>query len=301
MIAHILFRKKAQKERPYIYNKSFLTLNNLTKKYGKDLIAVNSLNYSINKGKINALLGPNGAGKSTTIGMICKLIKPTDGSISMYNHHNNSSKYRSAIGYVAQYANLELDLTVMQNLKIHSMLYNICFRKYKERVDYILKLTKLENSKYRRVRELSGGTKRKVQIIRALIHNPEILILDEPTIGLDPVSRNSIWELIKSLNRYGKTILFSTHYMDEAEKHSDFVSIMDKGKIICEGSPNSLINDVGIWTLTYVVNGIKEINFFNSKDEAFKYQNPNAEMNSIKKTTLEDLFLSLSEMECATK
>jgi ABC-2 type transport system ATP-binding protein len=273
-----------------------LELRRLNKVYPDGTHAVIDLDYSLAAGTITALLGPNGAGKSTTIGMICGLCIPTGGEILFDGDpvDGRSNRFRSLIGVVSQHANLELDLSGRQNLKIHGLLYGLCGREMNDLIDRLLEAAGLTDAQHRSVRSYSGGMKRKLQIIRALMHDPSLLILDEPTVGLDPAAREMIWDMITSLNQNGKTILFSTHYMEEAGRYARLVSIMHRGVFIRQGVPDELISTLGEWCRVSYGGEGKDIHFFETRDEAVACAKEPGRELVIRKTTLEDVFIELT-------
>jgi ABC-2 type transport system ATP-binding protein len=228
-----------------------LDMQGMNKIYPGGIHAVTDLDYAVAPGSISALLGPNGAGKSTTMGMICGLCIPTSGTI-FFNGEDVSPasfEYRKRIGVVSQHFNLDLDLTVYQNLKIHALLYTMKKAVYEPRIQELVAFSGLESRETSVVRTLSGGLKRRLQIVRAVLHDPDLVVLDEPTTGLDPVGREAVWGLIKTLNRNGKTVLFSTHYMEEAHRHAGRVSIMHRGRIMADGAADELMKNLGKSTL----------------------------------------------------
>ena len=214
-----------------------IEVNNLYKAYG-DIKAVNGLDFYVEKGKIFAFLGPNGAGKSTTIDIICTLLKQDKGSVKVggYTKGKQDDQIRKIIGVVFQDGVLDPLLTVQENLKYRAGLYGYTGSKLKEAVLFAAKSAGVENLLKRPYGKLSGGQRRRCDIARALVNTPEILFLDEPTTGLDPQTRKSVWDTIMSLQKnMGMTVFFTTHYMDEAQK-SDYVIIIDNGKIAARGT-----------------------------------------------------------------
>ena len=284
-------------------NNTILTLDCLDKTYPGGIHAVKKLSFKLNDGSICALLGPNGAGKSTVIGMICGLCKPSGGSLYFRGAKvaPDSSEYRSKIGVVSQHLNLELDLSAWQNLKIHALLYGMGKREREERIESLLTDTGLIQRGNDPVRSFSGGMKRKLQIIRALLHNPELIILDEPTVGLDPATREGIWDIIYALNQDGKTILFSTHYMEEAERNSQRVAIIHQGRIIRDNTSSALIKELGAWCLIDYIDGIKQISFFPDRKTAVINGAERSSRLVIRETTLEDLFIYITGSELDRK
>ncbi|MBU0466702.1 MAG: ATP-binding cassette domain-containing protein [Nanoarchaeota archaeon] len=214
----------------------------LTKRYG-DLVAVNNLSLEIKNGEIFGLLGPNGAGKTTLISVLSTLLRPSSGNakVNGYDVRKSASKVRSSIGLVFQDSILDLDLSALNNLDFHGRLYGMPKDLREKRIDELIKLVDLTDFKKKKVETFSGGMKRKLEIARGLMHNPSVLFLDEPTLGLDPKIRKNIWDYILDLRKKEKmTIFLTTHYMDEADFLCDRVSIIDKGKIIVSGTPKKL-------------------------------------------------------------
>jgi len=217
---------------------------NLVKKF-KDFVAVDDISLKVNKGEILAFLGPNGAGKTTTIKMFTTLLHPTSGEILINNADpvKNSDAVRRSFGIIFQDPSLDEELTAYENMEIHAVLYGVKKTLRKQRIEHLLKFVELWDRKDELVKKFSGGMKRRLEIARGLTHHPQILFLDEPTLGLDPQTRNHIWEYIKKLNKEEKmTVFFSTHYMEEAERVADRIIIIDHGKIVGEGTATELKN-----------------------------------------------------------
>lgn len=224
-----------------------IEIKDLYKKY-KEIIAVNKINLSIEKGEIFGFLGPNGAGKTTTLMMLTTLIKPTSGTATVngYDIIKNPLKVRQSIGMVFQDPSSDPVLTAYENLKLHAFLYNVPLKEIDIKIDYVLELVDLIKRKNDIVKTYSGGMRRRMEIARGLIHTPEILFLDEPTLGLDPQTRGHIWEYIKKLAEEKKmTVILTTHYMEEAEKLCKRVAIIDHGKIVALDTPDNLKRALG--------------------------------------------------------
>ncbi|ABR55070.1 daunorubicin resistance ABC transporter ATPase subunit [Methanococcus vannielii SB] len=220
---------------------------NLEKKFGKD-VAVKEISFNVKKGEIFAFLGPNGAGKSTTINMLTTLLRPSSGfaKISGYNVLKEPKKVRKAIGIVFQDSTLDNQLTAYENLYIHGKIYGYGGELLKNRINELLDFVELLEVKDKVVKNFSGGMIRRLEIARSLIHEPDILFLDEPTIGLDPQTRAHIWDYIQKMkDKKNMTIFLTTHYMEEAELLSNRIAIIDHGKIIAEGTVNELKKIVG--------------------------------------------------------
>ncbi len=227
---------------------SVVEINDLTKKFG-DVLAVNNISFKVEKGEIFGFLGPNGAGKTTTLNILVTLMKPTKGTakVAGYDVVKSPSKVREKIGVVFQDITLDRELTGKENLWIHGKVYKMDSVRLKKRMEELLAFTELEKWADVQVKKYSGGMMRRLEIARALVHNPEILFLDEPTLGLDPQTRVHVWDYIKKLREEKEvTVFLTTHYMDEAEKLCDRVAIIDNGKIISIGKPEDLTHLVGL-------------------------------------------------------
>ena len=214
----------------------------LTKKYN-NYTAVDSLDISVERGEVFGLLGPNGAGKTTTVSMLCSILKPTSGTatINGFDLVRQSHSVRKSIGIVFQDPSIDDRLTARENLYMHANLYGVPAAEQKERIERILKLVELEDRAESLLRTYSGGMRRRLELGRGLIHYPQILFLDEPTVGLDPQTRDHIWKYIRELKEtHDITVVLTTHYMDEADRLSDRIAIMDHGKIVVLNTPQKL-------------------------------------------------------------
>jgi ABC-2 type transport system ATP-binding protein len=224
-----------------------IKVKNLTKKFNS-FTAVDSINFEIGRGEIFAFLGPNGAGKTTTIKMLTTLLRPTSGEIKLNgtNPVSNSQKARKYFGIVFQDPSLDDELTALENMQFHAVLYSVDKNVRKKKIKELLSLVELWDKRDQLVKKFSGGMKRRLEIARGLLHDPEIFFLDEPTLGLDPQTRNRIWEYLRKLNKKSKiTIFFTTHYMEEAAKYAQCVAIIDKGRIVAHGTPAQLVKKTG--------------------------------------------------------
>ena len=217
-------------------------VENLVKTFGS-LTAVDHVSIDVRAGEIFAFLGPNGAGKTTTIQMLTTLLRPTSGSIAIdgLDPVRSQREVRRRFGIVFQDPTLDVDLTAYENMELHGVLYHVPRRARAERIQALLTLFELWEKRNNKVKEFSGGMKRRLEIARGLLHTPKILFLDEPTLGLDPQSRNQLWTHVRHLNQTeGVTVFLTTHYMDEAERVAQRIAIIDHGKIIAQGSPEQL-------------------------------------------------------------
>jgi ABC-2 type transport system ATP-binding protein len=221
-------------------NNIAVSVDKLEKKFG-DFTAVNRIDFSVRKGEIFGFLGPNGAGKSTTIRMLCGILTPTSGTGSVGGHDilKEQERIKENIGYMSQKFSLYEDLTVEENIDFYSGIYKIPEKKKAERKEWIIKMADLGSFRHRMTRTLSGGWKQRLALGCAIIHEPRIIFLDEPTSGVDPIARQSFWSLIKDMAASGVTVFVTTHYMDEAE-NCDRMALIYKGSIIAMGTSDEL-------------------------------------------------------------
>jgi lipooligosaccharide transport system ATP-binding protein len=301
-------------------NTAIIEAANLTKKY-KDILAVNDISFTITKGKCFGFLGPNGAGKSTTMKMIYGLSPVTSGKLNVFglDIQKNLSRIKAKLGVVPQENNLDPDLNVYENLLIYANYFGIPRDKAVSKAKELLKFVNIEEKADKKADALSGGMKRRLIIARALVNDPNMLILDEPTTGLDPQSRHLLWDKLFELKAKGITLLLTTHYMDEAYHLCDYIYIMDKGKIITQGSPRELIdNNLPPYVIEY--NGDRTLDAsiigklgdnLDSYQKTFaslllfvkdfdKAKNGLNELNShitLRKPNLEDVFIKLTGRE----
>jgi len=240
---------------------SLVQARGLTKKFD-DFTAVDAIDFDIRKGEAFGFLGPNGAGKTSTMKMITTVSPITEGKLSVFGIDPNvdGRSIRQRIGVVPQEDNLDLELTVFENLYIYGRYHDMKKSEITSRIDELLDFAQLTERKDSEVEPLSGGMKRRLTIARALINNPELIILDEPTTGLDPQARHLLWDRLYRLKREGATLIITTHYMDEAEQLCDRLVVMDQGKIAAEGSPRELIQQ-------YAPREVVELRFINGQKE----------------------------------
>lgn len=268
-----------------------IEIQNLSKKFN-DFIAVNNIDLTIKSGEFIGVLGPNGAGKTTTIKIITGLLKPTTGNVYVNRSlmSRNNKKVKGIMGIVPQYSNLDKELTVYENLLFAAKLFRV--ENYKNKINELLEFVELTDFKDRMAANLSGGMARRLTIAKALINDPEIIILDEPTVGIDLNGRRKIWDILKYLKTKNKTVLLTTHYIEEAEYLCDRVCLIDKGTIIQDSTPKNLKEQLGVYTVEYFDKESKtEYKFFDSQKEALDYSAGIESLNyTIRETTLEDVF-----------
>ncbi|WP_150983129.1 nodulation factor ABC transporter ATP-binding protein NodI [Cupriavidus basilensis] len=222
---------------------AILELRNVSKQYG-DTVVVDDLSLSVQRGQCFGLLGPNGAGKTTTLRLLLGLTTPASGTLTLCGEPipQRAPQARMRVGVVPQFDNLDPDFTVVENLRIFGRYFGLERAVIEARVPALLEFARLESRAKAQVRDLSGGMRRRLTVARALINDPDLLVMDEPTTGLDPQARHLIWERLKSLLANGKTILLTTHFMEEAERLCNYLCVIDSGRKIAEGKPHELID-----------------------------------------------------------
>ncbi|NEO20826.1 MAG: ABC transporter ATP-binding protein [Moorea sp. SIO1F2] len=282
-----------------------VSLQNIYKIYDK-VPVVNDLSFTIESGEIFGLLGPNGAGKSTTIRMVTTLTEPTKGQIKVagYDVVQEKDQVKENIGVVLQQTSVDIDLTVWENMELHGRLHHIANPGRQRLINQWLEYVELIDRRDSLVKTLSGGMKRRLQIARALLHQPKILFLDEPTVGLDPQTRRRLWEIIRDLNRQGMTILLTTHYMEEVEFLCDGygagkpgrIGIMDSGRLIELGTLEQLRHQHGEGLLIKQLSERFEYKFFPTLEQASGYLEslPDKTGVMVRPSNLEDIFVELT-------
>ena len=275
-----------------------IEVRGLVKRFGNK-VAVDSIDLDVYNGEIFAFLGPNGAGKTTTVRVLSTLTDFDEGLVKVDGYdireHPNQAKRR--IGVIQQHISLDKDLTVWENMMQHTMYHKIPKSERRNRIDELVRYVGLEEYTDYMVNSLSGGWKKRVSIVCALLHNPKILFLDEPTAGLDIQARRMLWDLIKKLNMDGTTTFLTTHYIEEAEALCHRVGIINNGKIIALGTPQELTDRIGKVAVEHFNNsGKTEYNYFRDRDSANSYAATltGQERVVIRRTSLEDCFVELT-------
>ena len=272
-----------------------IELKHLTKKYDH-FLAVEDLNLKIETGEFFGLLGPNGSGKTTTIGMLSTLLLPTSGEIwingELLTRQKNQLKQKLSV--VTQEYSMRQDMTMNEIMEYQGRLYFMPRKEIKRRTEELLEFCDLIKFRKRTVRKLSGGMKRKLMVCRALLTlfgNPDILLLDEPTAGMDALSRRQMWNLLRKLNGKNLTILLTTHYMEEAQNLCSRVALMDHGKLEEVNTPAGLIDSLGNYTVDEFAGDKTHSHYFHSREEAIAYLSGLSGQASLRETTLEDVFV----------
>ncbi len=272
-------------------------LQNVHKVYS-GVPVVNDLSLTIEPGEVFGLLGPNGAGKSTTIRMLTTLTRPSDGQVVVagYDVSRQQLDVRRQIGVVLQQTSVDGDLTVWENMEFHGRMHHIPPQQRRRDIKSWLDYVELADRRDDKVKTLSGGMKRRLQIARALLHNPKILFLDEPTVGLDPQTRRRLWEIIQGLNQQGMTMLLTTHYMEEVEYLCDRIGILDQGKLIEIGTLDQLRQRHGEGIVMTQRGDRWDYQFFPTLDAANQYldQQPDKTGMMTRPSNLEDIFVELT-------
>ena len=224
-------------------NSDVVTVNDLEKRFGT-FVAVDRISFTVTRGEIFGFLGPNGSGKSTTIRMLCGILTPTSGNgqVAGYDIFTEAEAIKKSIGYISQKFSLYEDLTPLENLRFYLGIYSVPEERWESQIEWILGMTRLHEIRHRQTRELPQGWRQRLALGCALLHEPEILFLDEPTSGVDPVTRQHFWNFIGQLSREGITVFVTTHYMDEA-RHCGRIVMINEGKIVATGSPAEIIHE----------------------------------------------------------
>lgn len=269
-----------------------IEITNLTKTFD-NFTAVDSLNLKIETGEFFGLLGPNGAGKTTTISLLSTLLLPTKGEILIDGQKltRNRPDLKRKISVITQEYSMRQDMTMDEIMEYQGRLYFMPRKEIRRRTEELLEFCDLIKFRKRTVRKLSGGMKRKLMVCRALLTDPEILLLDEPTAGMDALSRRQMWNLLRKLNGKNLTILLTTHYMEEAQNLCGRVALMDHGKLEEVNTPTGLINSLGNYTVDEFAGDETRSHYFHSREEAIAYLSGLSGQASLRETTLEDVFV----------
>ena len=275
--------------------KEFIVTEKFTKAYG-DVKAVKDLDLTVYQGEIFGFLGPNGAGKTTTIRVMTTLTKPTSGCVRIndFDVVKEAEKVKKVIGVVQQHLSLDRDLTIRENMEFHARLHHIGSSERKRRIDELLGYVELTECADKMVDTLSGGMKKKAAIVCSLLHDPKVLFLDEPTVGLDPQARRKLWDLMRRLNSDGTTIFLTTHYIEEAEALCGRVGIMHHGQLIALDTPTELRKKLGLITVETIVDNKTKYQYFADRVAANSYVQslpPEAKTVIIRDSNLEDVFV----------
>lgn len=274
-----------------------IEIKQLTKYYpGQKLPAVDNVNMRIEKGEFFGLLGPNGAGKTTLIEMLTTLLLPSSGEILIAGETltRNRNDLKSKFSLITQEFSLRFDMNLDQIMELQGMLHKMPVKVIKSRTQKLFELCGLEQHRKKIVRKLSGGMKRKLMLCRALLTEPEILILDEPTAGLDVIFRRQMWDLLRKLNEEGLTIILTTHYIEEAEALCRRVAMMKNGKIVRLDSPKVLIRELGKICVDVFDGSNTTSNYFSNKEDALDFASKLTDSFNIRNTSLEDVFIKIS-------
>ena len=269
-----------------------IEIKNLTKKYGT-FTAVANLNLTIDTGEFFGLLGPNGAGKTTTISMLSTVLLPTSGEIQIDGKRldRKASTEKRKLSVITQEYSMRQDMTMDEVMEYQGRLYYMPKKEIRRKSDELLEFTGLIDFRHRVVRHLSGGMKRKLMICRALMTDPEILLLDEPTAGMDAISRRQMWNLLRQLHSRKITILLTTHYIDEAQSLCDRVALIDHGRLDIVDAPQALIDALGPFAVDRSTEEKLVSKYFHDKQSAIQYLSESDEDMTMRNTTLEDVFV----------
>lgn len=271
---------------------TIVELENLTRKFGS-FTAVDSLNLNIEKGEFFGLLGPNGAGKTTTISLLSTLLLPTSGEIRIDGQvlTRERPELKRRLSVITQEYSMRQDMNMDEIMEYQGRLYFMPLKKIRARTEELLDFCGLIDFRKRSVRKLSGGMKRKLMVCRALLTEPEILLLDEPTAGMDPVSRRQMWNLLNQLNSRNLTILLTTHYIEEAQSLCGRVALMNKGKLEEVNTPEGFIDKLGSYAVDVMEGGVTNSHYFHKREEAIAWLSQTEGKAALRDTTLEDVFL----------
>jgi ABC-2 type transport system ATP-binding protein len=274
-----------------------IELRNITKSYARGKVrAVDNLSLSVERGEIFGFIGPNGAGKTTIMRMTAALTQPSSGTIEIDGKliHRDLIEVKLKFGVVPQYTNLEGELTAYENLEYHGRLYGLPKSARRGRIEELLEFAELSGRRNDKAKAFSGGMKRKLMIAKTLMHDPEILLLDEPTVGLDASVRRKIWDLLRQLKGKGLTIFMTTHYLEEAQMLCERVGLIDEGALILIDTPERIIEGVGRFVLDSFKEGQTDQQFFDDKDSAILAAGQISGDFKVREANLEDAFIKMT-------
>ena len=271
-----------------------IELKNLTKRFD-DFTAVDHLNLKIETGEFFGLLGPNGAGKTTTISMLSTVLLPTEGEVCIDGKPltRKASSQKRKLSIVTQEFSMRMDMTMDEVMEYQGRLYFMSRREIRQKSEELLDFAGLLKFRRRTVRHLSGGMKRKLMVCRALMTDPEILLLDEPTAGMDAMARRQMWNLLRKLNNQNLTIILTTHFIDEAQALCDRVALINEGKLDIVDTPEKLIRDLGAFAVDQTAEDNLQSKYFHDREDAIRYLAAAGTNASMRNTTLEDVFVEL--------
>ena len=277
-----------------------IAVEHLSKHYG-DIVALDEVNLRVNDGEIFGLLGPNGAGKTTLIKILTGLTRPTRGAaaIAGFDVVRQPMEVKRLIGVSPQEINLDKELTAYENLLIYGKLHQV--KDLKSRIVSLLEAGELSSRAHHRVREFSGGMQRRLLMLRAIMSRPQVLFLDEPTVGLDPQVRRQLWDLITGFKAEGITVLLTTHYIEEAEILCDRVGILNRGRLISLDTPQALKARAGGYTVESIKNGRRHYEYVPDRDEAQRRAEADPQGVIVRRVNLEDVFIKLTGESLAGK
>lgn len=269
-----------------------IELKNLTKKFG-DFYAVDHLNLTVETGEFLGLLGANGAGKTTTISMISTVLLPTEGDVIIDGKKldRRASDVKRKLSVITQEYSMRQDMTLEEVMEYQGRLYRMKKKDIKEKTEELFAFADLLDHRRKTVRHLSGGMKRKLMVCRGLLTDPEIMLLDEPTAGMDAISRRQMWNLLRRLNERNITIILTTHYIEEAQSLCDRIALIDKGKLDVVGTPQDLIDELGKYAVDLIEEEDVVSRYFNDRDQAIEYLTGMEGKTVMRDTSLEDVFI----------
>jgi len=272
-----------------------ISIQQLTKAYGQ-IQALSRVDLSVQKGELFALLGPNGAGKTTMVRIMTGLTRPDSGAVRLNNTDisRHPTEAKRQVGLVPQVLNLDTELTVYRNLDLHGRFFSLPREQRKERIKELLAYVELSDRTQTLVKHLSGGMKRRLLIVRAMMHQPRILFMDEPTVGLDAAIRRRIWSIIRRIQNEGTTIFLTTHYIEEAEYLAGRVAFIDRGRIVAVDQPETLVRRMGSWAVDRLVDNELQTECFPDRAAAKQSAADFPGRVTIRRVNLEDVFLDLT-------